>query len=393
MRSRLPALLCVAVVCIVLNLGLWPFHAPANSVSWLPARNGLAFAKAASVFTPGDLRAEGPVPGSDGSVEVWAQPSEWRTATLLTLYNPRSRAWLAIRQSLTDLEVAAESPNHHAGIARSDFHVHYVLARSLQRRMPVFITAAWGSRGVAVYLNGVLVRTVPAFQVPAGVLGARLILADRPEQPDNFRGQVFGLALYQSELDAAAVLRHYRAWTGAGKPGAAPEEGMVALYLFDERGGDTVRNHVPGGAALSIPRTYTVVDKKALEPFWNEFEFARSYWSGNFKNIVGFLPVGFCFYVYFTVARPLARPAVAAVIAGALISFAIEVLQIFLPTRDSGTTDLITNTLGTWLGVLCRREIYPPLQNRFPWLASLPFGPAGGPNKVRANCGRSPSAG
>ena len=46
-----------------------------------------------------------------------------------------------------------------------------------------------------------------------------------------------------------------------------------------------------------------------------------------------------------------------AVCAGATLSLAIELTQVWLPNRDSSATDLFCNTLGTFLGALVARKM------------------------------------
>jgi glycopeptide antibiotics resistance protein len=50
------------------------------------------------------------------------------------------------------------------------------------------------------------------------------------------------------------------------------------------------------------------------------------------------------------------RPAFLAVFLGALFSLVIELLQFYVPIRSSNVSDIITNSFGTFLGVLLFRS-------------------------------------
>jgi glycopeptide antibiotics resistance protein len=168
---------------------------------------------------------------------------------------------------------------------------------------------------------------------------------------------LLGLAIYHSEIEPAEARRRYQTWLRDGRPELEAAGVRTALFLFDEHGGDWAYNQNSAGPDLFLPDQYELQDQAFLKPFWKEFELSWSYFRGAVKNIVGFVPLGFLYYAWFAVKAPARRAAWKTVLLGFAVSLTIEVLQGFLPTRDSGTTDLITNTLGTWLGVLLFQRV------------------------------------
>jgi len=367
MQRKLIGLICVVVVGVTLSLGLWPFQRPSNSVAWITPGQGLVFGKYGTVFSaPPAAASAGNATG--GSIEVWALPGRRDSSTIVSLYRPDQGVLVRLRQSLTDLEIVAQQSGP-SGAAKF-FYVDEAFRHAMAEKRPVLITLTAGDRGTAVYSDGAPLKIVPNFHISPIAFEGRIILGDSPREPDSFHGTIRGLSLYVSELSAESVSRHSQDWIRSGRPND-PDARPLALYLFEEGAGHVVHNHAGPMGDLVIPDRYGVIDKVALEPFWREFDFSRGYWSGNVKNIVGFVPLGFCFYAYFFVRRHK-RALLVTLACGFLVSLTIEVLQAALPSRDSGTTDLITNTLGTWCGVLCYRHVYLPLVKKFAafgWLA------------------------
>lgn len=89
-RGRyLLAFLCIAVLCIILALGLWPFHAPRNGATWLRNHDGLRFGRYSTVISPRPFRAMNLQTDAGASLEIWLQPYRvWDYGTLLAIYRP-----------------------------------------------------------------------------------------------------------------------------------------------------------------------------------------------------------------------------------------------------------------------------------------------------------------
>jgi glycopeptide antibiotics resistance protein len=363
MKTQVLDGICVAVLCVLLTLGLWPFHTPKNEVTWLGSSNGLRFGTWSTVISPTVFPMAAAEEGGSGSVEVWVQPRRiWDKGTLLAFSTPGNPPQFSLHQSEVDLALRTE-----ANKIRLD------VDNVFRKPGPLFVTITAGINGTAVYTDGVLVSLARHFRLPAQGFTGQLVLGDSPGQTDSWSGQLLGLAIYGRELTGPQVLRHYETWTRKGQPDLFGDENNTALYLFNERAGNIVHNQARSGPDLYIPEKYEVLDKIFLEPFWKEFSMSRSYWKAALKNIVGFIPFGFCVYPCLS-AHKFRRAALATVILGTLVSLTIEVVQGYLPTRDSGTTDLFTNTLGTYIGVVSFKVISPILATRYSKLTLVNWG-------------------
>jgi VanZ family protein len=314
------------------------------------------------------------------SIEAWLQPGRiWDSGTFLALYRENLRS-VSLRQAQTDLVLQVESygPDRYK---RTSIRV----ADVFRRTTPPFITLTSNGQGTLIYVDGVMARAVPGFRLSAADFAGRLVIGDSPRESDSWKGQFLGLAFYEQALTARQTLGHYETWTKAGRPDLTVDDRPVALYVFNEHTGTVVHSRI-GSGSLYIPEQYTVLDKKSLKPPWQEFEMSRNYWGAVVKNVIGFIPLGACFYAYWSIARTLRRPALATIVTGAAVSFTIEFLQTYLPTRDSGMTDLITNTTGTVLGILLDRIILAlsAANTSFARLTGLPTATAsGGTNAAR----------
>jgi hypothetical protein len=289
------------------------------------------------------------------SVEVWVQPARrYDSSTLLAFYSPQNPIQFALRQSEADLVLQHKGlPGPHR--ARSE---NLYIDNVFQSMRPVFLTISSGTNGTAVYVDGVPVKASEQSRVTASDCTGRLVVGTSPVHDDRWTGVLRGLAIYHSALTPSQVLRHYESWTMRKRPEVAEGERCAALYLFTENRGNRVQNQMAAGWDLLIPEKYLLQDEVFLMPFWREFDLSWGYCKSILKNIVGLVPLGFFFCAWISAKASARRATWITTVLGAIVSVTIEVLQAQLPTRQSGTTDILTNTLGTWLGVVGYRYFY-----------------------------------
>ena len=360
--------LTIAVLAVILYLGLWPYNfglptkarggeprkgghwlmLPPNQVEWLKNGPGLHFGDYGNIFTLTNFPAS--AAQSEGcALEIWLEPALTEdVATLLAFSTEDNPRQLRLRQYKDSLLVIHDTPDQKHGLHSNEMAVDHVF-RQQQR---LLITVSSDAKGTTVFVNKERKGFVEGFRLNAGEFSGRLVFGDSPAGHESWGGDLWGLAFYPYELSEARVSADYEVWSAGRDFPAEVLSSATALYQFKERTGNTTRSSVAGAPDLVIPQRLEAMRPVFLKPFWKEFENTWEFWADVLVNILAFMPLGFFLYGYLIVGGKAKKPLLMAVAAGFLASLTIEVGQYFMPMRNSGTTDLITNTSGTGLGAV-----------------------------------------
>jgi len=341
-KKRFLPLACLAISAGLLIAGLWPFQfRPANNIHWIDGQAGLRFDRygiaytQAPLFTPGGaldfakpftIRLE-LLPRDEPSdylprilsvYEVGGRElfilGQWKSALNLSILERQRAYYLEYQET--------EVGNFRKGVKRS-------------------ILLSWGATGLTVFAEGKPVFTRPGFGfslLPGNREPAWLLLGNSPSGESPWRGDLLSLSFYAGALSPEEI----------ATPGIDP----LVRYLFSEGSGTVCRGGGDPRYDLFIPPVFRAPAKHVLVPPWKAQEYDLSFWVDVAVNILGFVPFGF------TVSAWLRRDGrrkrlpvtVLVVLAGAGISLLIELLQVYLPTRDSSLTDLMNNALGAYIG-------------------------------------------
>jgi VanZ family protein len=166
----------------------------------------------------------------------------------------------------------------------------------------------------------------------------------------SWTGTISGLAFYDHALTPDEIRLDYGLWQHHRELIAHKAEPPYGLYLFNEQQGTRVPNRGKMGPDLIIPQNYFILQPGFLVPFWQEYRADFAYAKDLAINIFGLVPLGSCFAALFAWLIGAKRTLLYTTLLGFCVSLTIEILQAYMPTRVSGTTDLITNTSGTALG-------------------------------------------
>jgi VanZ family protein len=332
---------------VIWGFALWPFNfRPSNQTTWLRDRNGIHFDRYGQAFSVMSWS-----PGAAGmdksfSLEIWLRSWERRyprASAIFSIDNPGKPSNFAIVQSLSDISIRGQflTKAEHGSVFQK------LWLDDVLHGIPRFITLTSGPEGTALYLEGIFQGSYPLILAVENFNG-KLLLGHHPSGPQSWTGDVFGLALYQRQLTGKEVADHYREWQETRTAPLMNVEGIMAFYPFDERTGDVIHNRAGSAPDLVIPKTFEVLHKEVLH---RQFDVKNPDWKDIIINILGFAPLGF-----FVSARLRAASfgktsaVILATLLGGITSLAIELLQVYLPSRDSSLVDLIDNTLGTILG-------------------------------------------
>lgn len=362
---------CLFTIIIILVAGLWPFNFwPQNEVSWLKDSVGVHFYGRGIIFSPPPANSSSPSLFSGGplTIGLWLQPDTEPGSSLpriLSIYYVNDGEDFFIGQWKSELILRKRILNAQGKASYREVGVENALPQGQKR----FIAITSDRQNTSVYVDGRLEKTLLNFTLTpkAGKKANRIILGNSPTGKEYWMGMLFGLAIYNDLLSPDMINQDFQNWISDKSPAISKSENPPIIFSFVESPGMIIKDHLKRHTLL-MPNRFQIIQKVILEPLWKDFRWKFYYFEDIFLNIFGFIPFGF-----FTFARLRNKfksnlgSSLLVVVLGVFFSLLIELIQVYLPSRDSQTMDVLTNTLGTYLGIILFRfkPILNPIQPFF----------------------------
>jgi VanZ family protein len=348
-RKLLP-LVCLVISMGLLIAGLWPFRFfPGNNVQWIDGRSGLRFDKYGIVSGKGPLFAPGGAIDLARSftIRMAVLPREEPSGSIPRILSVHDDAW----RELFFLGQWRDELILRILEAERFFRLRYreTGAGGLQKDAKRSIVVRSDTNGLTLFVDGVPIDSRPGvdFSLLSDRRGpAWVILGNSPTGESPWRGDLLSLSFYPIALSKSEI--------------ESKITGPVIRYNFSEGSGSICRGSADPRHDLFIPSTFRAPAKRVLVPPWRIQEYNRSFWKDVFVNILGFIPFGIAVYAW-TRKDGDRKNAIAmgiTILLCAGISLFIELLQVYLPTRDSSLTDVLNNILGTYIGARLFRKTH-----------------------------------
>jgi hypothetical protein len=351
-RVSLPLL--VAVLSAVFFFGLRPNgYDFSNHATRLPDPGGLRFEKYAIAYT--DPFAEG-LHAREFSIQIVFRPTNFFQDGfnfIAVLHDGDDRRQLLMAQWRSYIVfMNGDDYDHRRKTKRI-----YVDAAQLPTG-PLSLTVTSGENGTRLYCGGALVQEDRELRLTLpGDPRTRLLLANSAYGMHPWEGEIYRLAIHGVALEGRAIASDLPRSDQGFPLTQGMKERTLLLYCFDEKTGRRVLDHACGSHHLFIPQRMDPPARRILAPEWGILEHGRGGVQDIVLNLIGFVPLGFFLSAVLNRSggRFSRRGVLIAVVLGFSVSLFIEIVQAWIPSRSSSMSDLLLNTLGTWLGALAFR--------------------------------------
>ena len=316
---------------IILAVGLKPrgFRF-ANQVSWIGDQPGIRFKKLGIAYTNpfNDLIKEN-LSSDDGfSMEIALKPASYhsrRFKFILALHDGKDSDQLLVGQWLSWL-IFMNGDDYAHNKKTKRIEVNADSPSPIAR----FVTITTGKAGTVVYFDGEPVGANKALTLKIPTEGkTRLTLGNSIYGKHPWRGDIYGLAIYDHPLSSQEAQLHFNRWAKNMNFSFAGNAHPSLLYLFDEMEGTRVLDHSGGKRDLEIPSRMQILKRKSLAIPWHNFNFSTSIVLDVIENFIGFIPLGFILVA--TLLRfgaAIKKHAFLITVAFCfLVSFSMEILQ------------------------------------------------------------------